>query len=152
MLIIDHSGSILGAFSPVHPRVHIPSQLSIQSFDLLFFSCLPCIPGIIGGNGAGKSTLFRMIMGQQQPDAGELIVGETVVPMWVDQSREGLDASRWPRRRRLGTQAEIYFSHLCFDIFHVVMWFWLVLSGAFLPMWMGPVTGRGSQYLIVHVK
>lgn len=48
------------------------------------------MPGIIGGNGAGKSTLFKMIMGQETPDGGTLTVGETVVPMYVEQSREDL--------------------------------------------------------------
>lgn len=50
--------------------------------------------GIIGANGAGKSTLFRMLVGQEQPDSGELIVGETVRTMYVDQSREALDSER----------------------------------------------------------
>ena len=45
------------------------------------------IVGIIGPNGAGKTTLFRMILGQEQPDAGELRVGETVKLGYVDQSR-----------------------------------------------------------------
>jgi ATP-binding cassette ChvD family protein len=49
------------------------------------------IVGVIGPNGAGKTTLFRMIVGQEQPDAGELVVGKTVVPSYVDQSREALD-------------------------------------------------------------
>eukprot|EP00882_Tetradesmus_deserticola_P031854 GHRQ01036030.1.p2 GENE.GHRQ01036030.1~~GHRQ01036030.1.p2 ORF type:complete len:131 (+),score=64.15 GHRQ01036030.1:568-960(+) len=48
------------------------------------------VVGIIGGNGAGKSTLFRMIMQQDSPDGGRLELGDTVVPMWVDQSREAL--------------------------------------------------------------
>lgn len=47
--------------------------------------------GIIGGNGAGKSTLFKMIMGTETPLKGELVLGETVVPMYVDQSRDALD-------------------------------------------------------------
>jgi sulfate-transporting ATPase len=52
------------------------------------------IVGIIGPNGAGKTTLFRMIMGQEQADGGELIVGKTVVPSYVDQSREALDPEK----------------------------------------------------------
>lgn len=48
------------------------------------------IVGIIGPNGAGKTTLFRMIVGQEQPDKGKLIVGETVKPAYVDQSRDAL--------------------------------------------------------------
>ncbi len=50
------------------------------------------IVGIIGPNGAGKTTLFRMIVGEEQPDDGELRVGETVELAYVDQSREALDA------------------------------------------------------------
>ncbi len=49
------------------------------------------IVGIIGPNGAGKTTLFRMIMGQEQPDSGELRVGPTVEPAYVDQSRDTLN-------------------------------------------------------------
>ncbi len=46
------------------------------------------IVGVIGPNGAGKTTLFRMIIGQEKPDAGELKVGETVALSYVDQSRD----------------------------------------------------------------
>src|SRR2546423_7994059 len=49
------------------------------------------IVGIIGPNGAGKTTLFRMIVGQEKPDAGSLRVGDTVVPAYVDQNRDALD-------------------------------------------------------------
>jgi ATP-binding cassette ChvD family protein len=50
------------------------------------------IVGIIGPNGAGKTTLFRMITGKMQPDAGEVVVGQTVKLMYVDQSRDALEA------------------------------------------------------------
>jgi sulfate-transporting ATPase len=50
------------------------------------------IVGVIGPNGAGKTTLFRMITGQEQPDAGSLRVGETVKLGYVDQSRDSLNA------------------------------------------------------------
>ena len=50
--------------------------------------------GVIGGNGAGKSTLFRMIMGVEQPDSGEIIIGETVKLASVDQQRDNLDGSK----------------------------------------------------------
>ena len=55
------------------------------------------IVGVIGPNGAGKTTLFRMITGQEQPDAGTLRVGETVQLAYVDQSRDALpgDANVW---------------------------------------------------------
>ncbi|MEX2488365.1 MAG: energy-dependent translational throttle protein EttA [Pseudomonadales bacterium] len=49
------------------------------------------IVGIIGGNGAGKTTLFRMICGTEQPDEGEIRLGETVELGYVDQSRDSLD-------------------------------------------------------------
>jgi ATPase subunit of ABC transporter with duplicated ATPase domains len=49
------------------------------------------IVGVIGPNGAGKTTLFRMITGQEQPDAGALRIGETVELAYVDQSRDALD-------------------------------------------------------------
>src|SRR4029450_12008183 len=52
------------------------------------------IVGVIGPNGAGKTTLFRMITGQEQPDAGTLRLGETVKVGYVDQSRDALSAER----------------------------------------------------------
>ncbi len=52
------------------------------------------IVGVIGPNGAGKTTLFRMILKQEQPDAGELLVGPTVQASYVDQSREALGVER----------------------------------------------------------
>ncbi|HVL67063.1 MAG TPA: energy-dependent translational throttle protein EttA [Vicinamibacterales bacterium] len=52
------------------------------------------IVGVIGPNGAGKTTLFRMITGQEQPDAGTLRLGETVQVGYVDQSRDALNAEK----------------------------------------------------------
>ncbi|NLD70911.1 MAG: energy-dependent translational throttle protein EttA [Limnobacter sp.] len=64
-------------------------------FDGLSFSLPPGgIVGIIGPNGAGKTTLFRMLMGQEQSDAGSLRIGDTVKAAWVDQSRDTLDPSK----------------------------------------------------------
>jgi ATP-binding cassette ChvD family protein len=51
------------------------------------------IVGVIGPNGAGKSTLLRMLVGEEQPDAGELRVGDSVVMAYVDQSRESLNGA-----------------------------------------------------------
>jgi ATP-binding cassette ChvD family protein len=52
------------------------------------------IVGIIGPNGAGKTTLFRMIIGQEKPDAGELRIGPSVQLAYVDQSRDALDGAK----------------------------------------------------------
>src|SRR5690606_36083341 len=52
------------------------------------------IVGVIGPNGVGKTTLFRMIAGQEQPDAGEISIGETVQLGYVDQSRDTLDPDK----------------------------------------------------------
>ena len=52
------------------------------------------IVGVIGPNGAGKSTLFRLITGQETPDAGTIRLGETVKLAYVDQSRDSLDGSK----------------------------------------------------------
>src|SRR3954447_16944849 len=49
------------------------------------------IVGVVGPNGVGKSTLFRMIVGEEEPDAGQLILGDTVRISYVDQARSGLD-------------------------------------------------------------
>ncbi len=49
------------------------------------------IVGIIGANGAGKTTLFRMIVGQESPDHGEIRIGDSVQAAYVDQSRDALD-------------------------------------------------------------
>ena len=59
--------------------------------DLTFSLPPGGIVGVIGPNGAGKTTLFRMIAGEEQPDGGELRVGDTVQLAYVDQSRGGLD-------------------------------------------------------------
>lgn len=52
------------------------------------------IVGIIGPNGAGKTTLFRMLAGQQAPDAGEIRFGESIQLAYVDQSRDALDGGK----------------------------------------------------------
>ena len=62
--------------------------------DLSFKIPKGAIVGIIGPNGAGKTTLFRMITGQEQPDSGEIRLGETVDLGYVDQSRDELSADK----------------------------------------------------------
>ena len=62
--------------------------------DLTFSLPRAGIVGIIGPNGAGKTTLFRMLVGQEAPDAGSIAIGETVQLSYVDQSRDDLVADR----------------------------------------------------------
>jgi len=63
--------------------------------DKLSFKLPPGgIVGVIGPNGAGKTTLFRMIVGQEKPDAGAIRIGESVKLGYVDQSRDALDAKK----------------------------------------------------------
>ncbi|ATA67335.1 energy-dependent translational throttle protein EttA [Capnocytophaga cynodegmi] len=52
------------------------------------------IVGVIGPNGAGKSTIFRMIMGEEKPDAGEFIIGDTVKIAYVDQTHKNIDPNK----------------------------------------------------------
>jgi len=61
----------------------------------LSFSLPPAgIVGVIGANGAGKTTLFRMVVGEEQPDAGAITLGDTVDLAYVDQSRDALDPAK----------------------------------------------------------
>jgi len=71
-------------------RVRIVRALDGISFTLAQGDRL----GLVGPNGAGKTTLFRMIVGQEKPDAGVLRVGDSVKPAYVDQSRDALDPKR----------------------------------------------------------
>jgi energy-dependent translational throttle protein EttA len=66
------------------------------------------IVGVIGPNGAGKTTLFRMITGQEEPDAGILRIGETVRLGYVDQSRDSLDADKTVWQEVSGGEEVIY--------------------------------------------
>jgi ATP-binding cassette ChvD family protein len=67
------------------------------------------IVGIVGPNGAGKTTLFRMITGQEQPDAGTLKVGSTVQIAYVDQSRDALDGAKTVYEEISGGQDQLEF-------------------------------------------
>jgi ATP-binding cassette ChvD family protein len=79
-------------------------------FEHLTFS-LPRggIVGVIGPNGAGKTTLFRLITGQEQPDAGALVVGQTVRIAYVDQSRDALDGGKTVYEEIAGGTDELLF-------------------------------------------
>ncbi|MGO2133400.1 MAG: energy-dependent translational throttle protein EttA [Halomonas sp.] len=59
--------------------------------DLSFTVPQGAIVGIVGGNGAGKSTMFKLINGTEQPDAGEVVIGETVQVAHVEQLRDAMD-------------------------------------------------------------
>jgi ATP-binding cassette ChvD family protein len=86
---------------PSGPRLgsHVlESRMLVKGFgDKLLFNGLSFslpragIVGVVGPNGVGKSTLFRMIVGEERPDSGDLILGDTVRISYVDQARSGLD-------------------------------------------------------------
>ncbi|MEJ5256028.1 MAG: energy-dependent translational throttle protein EttA [Acidimicrobiales bacterium] len=88
------SGNRLGdvVIEAEHLRKGYGDRLLIE--DLSFSLPRAGIVGVIGPNGAGKTTLFRMITGEEQPDAGELRLGPTVELAYVDQSRDALDPDR----------------------------------------------------------
>jgi ATP-binding cassette ChvD family protein len=73
-------------------KKHMGDKLLIEN---LSFTIPPgAIVGVIGPNGAGKSTLFRMLSGQEQPDEGTIVLGNTVQLSYVDQSRDALDPQK----------------------------------------------------------
>jgi len=73
-------------------KKHMGDKLLIE--DLSFSLPPGGIVGVIGPNGAGKTTLFRMLTGQETPDAGTVSYGDTVQLSYVDQSRDALDGSK----------------------------------------------------------
>ena len=75
-----------------HLRKGYGNRLLIE--DLSFALPPGGIVGVIGPNGAGKSTLFRMITQQEEPDSGEIRIGDTVDLSYVDQSRDALDGNK----------------------------------------------------------
>ncbi len=88
------AGQHLGDVVIEATNVHKGFDDKILMEDMTFRLPPGGIVGIIGPNGAGKTTLFRMITGQEEPDAGQLKVGETVQLGYVDQSRDSLDADK----------------------------------------------------------
>ena len=64
-------------------------------FEQMTFSIPPAaVVGVVGPNGAGKTTLFRMLIGEERPDAGTLALGQTVALAYVDQARSDLDPDK----------------------------------------------------------
>jgi energy-dependent translational throttle protein EttA len=100
----ERRGRELEIYIPPGPRlgnVVIEANLVSKAYgdnllvDSMTFQLPPGgIIGVIGPNGAGKTTLFRMITGQEQPDSGEIRIGETVKLAYVDQSRDALDPNK----------------------------------------------------------
>ena len=79
-------------------------------FENLSFSLPPGgLVGIIGPNGAGKTTLFRIITGQEVPDSGEIVIGETVKMAYVDQSRDALASDKNVWEEISGGNDKFYF-------------------------------------------
>jgi sulfate-transporting ATPase len=101
---IEKADKSLEIFVPPGPRlgdIVVRADMVSKGFDdrLLYEEMAFDLPpggivGVIGPNGAGKTTLFRMIVGQEQPDAGQLVVGDTVKIAYVDQSRDALDPEK----------------------------------------------------------
>lgn len=95
-------------------------------FEHLSFVLPPaCIVGVIGPNGAGKTTLFRLIMGLEQPDNGDITIGETVKLAYVDQQHKSIDpdktvfqtiadGSDWIRLGKRDVNARAYVSRFNF--------------------------------------
>jgi ATP-binding cassette ChvD family protein len=91
--------------------------------DLTFRLPRGGIVGVIGANGAGKTTLFRMITGQEEPDAGALQVGSTVQLAYVDQSRDALDGEKTVWQEISGEQDEIELGRLKVNSRAYCSWF-----------------------------
>jgi len=81
------------------------------------------IVGVIGPNGAGKTTLFRMLVGQEKPDAGTLKIGETVQIGYVDQSRDSLNPDKTVWEEISGGEDEIALGKKKFNSRAYVSWF-----------------------------
>ena len=81
------------------------------------------IVGVIGPNGAGKTTLFRMIAGEEEPDAGSLEVGETVELAYVDQSRSSLEGTNTVWKEISGNQDTIELGKREVNSRQYVSWF-----------------------------
>jgi len=90
-IVIPNGQRLGGKVIDIHGlSKHMGDKLLMENLE---FSIPPgAIVGVIGPNGAGKSTLFKMITGQETPDAGSVEIGDTVELSYVDQSRDDLKA------------------------------------------------------------
>jgi len=91
--------------------------------DLTFSLPPGGIVGVIGPNGAGKTTLFRMIAGEEEPDSGELRIGDTVELAYVDQSRAGLDPASTVWKEISGNQDTVLLGKREVNSRQYVSWF-----------------------------
>jgi energy-dependent translational throttle protein EttA len=91
--------------------------------DLSFTLPRGGIVGVIGPNGAGKTTLFRMITGQESPDAGTLRLGETVQRGYVDQSRDALAPNKSVWEEITGGEDELMVGKRAMSSRAYVSWF-----------------------------
>ena len=92
--IIIPAGERLGSLVVEAQNIEKGFDDAILIKDLSFQIPRGAIVGIVGPNGAGKSTLFKMIAGLEQPDSGDIRIGETVQLGYVDQSRDALDPAK----------------------------------------------------------
>ncbi|MEM6531144.1 MAG: energy-dependent translational throttle protein EttA [Myxococcota bacterium] len=97
----DPAGEIQIPQGPELGQIVIEAKNLTKAYDdkLLFDDLSFALPrggivGVVGPNGAGKTTLFKLLTDQENPDAGELRIGEKAVLAYVDQSRDALDASK----------------------------------------------------------
>ena len=91
--------------------------------DLTFSLPPGGIVGVVGPNGAGKTTLFRMIAGEEEPDGGELRVGDTVELAYVDQSRSSLEGTNTVWKEISGNQDTIELGRREVNSRQYVSWF-----------------------------
>ena len=106
---------------PTTSRKGFGDRLLIE--DLTFTLPPGGIVGVIGPNGAGKTTLFRMIAGEEQPDAGALRIGDTVQLAYVDQSRAALDPAKTVWKEISGGQDMIMLGKREVNSRQYVSWF-----------------------------
>ena len=114
-------GSATSSSAPSRVQKGFGDRLLVE--DLTFDLPPGGIVGVIGPNGAGKTTLFRMIAGEEQPDAGTLEVGDTVELAYVDQSRAALEGANTVWKEISGNQETIELGKREVNSRQYVSWF-----------------------------